>query len=157
VVGKIFYQVTWISNHFIEKMEVNVMQEIIKVLKENPMGNLATVENGKPRVRPWGFMLEEGGQFFFCTNTTKDVYTQLQTTPYIEFTTTTKDMVWVRLNGQIKFSDDLQLKEKVLEANQMVKNIYQTPDNPIFAVFYLEHGTATMADFSGQPPRTFEF
>lgn len=133
------------------------MQEVIKLLNESPMGNLATVDNGKPRVRPWGFMLEEGGRFFFCTSNTKDVYTQLQATPDIEFTTTSKDMVWVRLNGKIQFSEDLKLKEKVLEANGMVKSIYQTADNPIFTIFYVEHGTATIADFSGQPPRTFEF
>jgi uncharacterized pyridoxamine 5'-phosphate oxidase family protein len=61
------------------------MKKVSKLLTENPMGFLATVENGEPRVRPWGFMFEENGKFYFCTNNTKDVYRQLQASPYVEF------------------------------------------------------------------------
>lgn len=133
------------------------MQEVIELLKENPMGYLATVENGEPRVRPWGFMREEEGKLYFCTNNTKEVYKQLKTTPCVEFSTTSKNFVWARIRGEIKFTDELAVKEKVLEAQGMVKSIYQTADNPIFEVFYIEHGTAILADFSGQPPKEFKF
>jgi len=133
------------------------MQEVIKLLNENQNGYLATVENGHPRVRPWGFMFEEGGKFYFCTSNMKDVFKQLKETPYVEFSTTGQNFVWVRIRGEIKFSDDLRIKEKVLDNQPMVKSIYKTADNPIFEAFYIEHGTATVADFSGQPPKTFEF
>ena len=132
------------------------MEEVIKFLNENKMGNLATVENGEPRVRPWGFMFEEGGKFFFCTANTKDVYKQLKATPFIEFSTTSKQ-VWVRLRGEIKFSDDLKFKEKVLKTVSMVEELYKTADNPIFEVFYIEHGSAMMDDFSGQPCKNYKF
>ena len=39
------------------------MKEVLKFLKENVNGFLATVEEGKPRVRPFQFMLEEDGRF----------------------------------------------------------------------------------------------
>ncbi|MFZ5969898.1 MAG: pyridoxamine 5'-phosphate oxidase family protein [Bacillota bacterium] len=133
------------------------MQEVIKVLKESSNGYLATVEDGKPRVRPWGFMFEEDGKFYFCTGNTKDVYKQLKKTPYVEFSTTGKNFVWVRIQGEIKFTGDLKIKERILDAQPMVKSIYQTADNPIFEAFYIDHGTATVADFSGQPPKSFEF
>ncbi|SNS52690.1 Uncharacterized protein, pyridoxamine 5'-phosphate oxidase (PNPOx-like) family [Anaerovirgula multivorans] len=133
------------------------MQEVIKFLKENSNGYLATVENGKPRVRPWGFMFEEGGKFYFCTNNTKDVYKQLKEIPYVEFSATGQDFVWVRIEGEIKFTGDLKIKEKILDTQPMVKSIYKTADNPIFEAFYIEHGAATIADFSGQPPKNFEF
>lgn len=41
--------------------------------------------------------------------------------------------------------------------NPIVKNNYQTPDNPIFEVFYLADAKAVIADFSGNPPREFTF
>ncbi len=132
------------------------MEQVIKFLKENSMGNLATVENGEPRVRPWGFMYEEGGKLFFCTANTKDVYKQLKATPFVEFTATSSQFAWVRIRGEIKFCDDIKVKEKVLKAQPMVESKYKTADNPIFEVFYIEHGTAILADFSA-PPKNFKF
>ena len=40
-------------------------------------------------------------------------------------------------------------------ANPIVKSQYQTADNPIFEVFYLADAEAVIADFSGNPPRTY--
>jgi len=62
----------------------------------------------------------------------------------------------MRLCGKVVFSDDLALKAKALKASPVVKSIYQTPENPAFEVFHLAEATATIADFSGQPPRTYE-
>lgn len=133
------------------------MKEVTKLLTENPMGFLATVENGEPRVRPWGFMFEENGKFYFCTNNTKDVYRQLQASPSIEFSSVSGTFVWVRLRGKVTFTEDIRIKEKILASNDLVKSIYQSADNPIFKAFYIEHGLAIISDFSGLPPRQFTF
>jgi uncharacterized pyridoxamine 5'-phosphate oxidase family protein len=133
------------------------MKEIVKFLKENNSGFLATVDNGKPRVRPFQFMLEEGGKLYFCTNNMKDVFKQLKANPYIEFSSSTNNSVWIRLSGEVTFSDDLAIKAKILEANGLVKSIYQKPDNPIFEIFYVARGAASIADFSGQPPKQITF
>lgn len=133
------------------------MKEVIEFLYANPMGSLATIEGNKPRVRPWGFMLEQDGKLWFCTANTKNVFQQLQENPAIEFCSTSKEMVTVRVSGQVKFSKDLAMKERILENSGMVKSIYKTPDNPVFEVFYLEHGKVMMFDFSGQPPKNLEF
>lgn len=134
------------------------MKEVLEVIRQQGgMGYLATVDNGKPRVRPWGFKLEENGRLYFCTDSTKDVYLQLTIVPYIEFSTTTKDMVWVRVSGVINFEEDMSKKQKVLEKVSGVKEFYKSADNPIFKVFYLEHGVASIEDFSGNPSRKFEF
>ena len=133
------------------------MQEVVKFLQENKTGFLATVEGTKPKVRPFQFMLEDSGNLFFCTNNTKDVFKQLQANPYVEFSSSTPTFAWIRLSGQVKFSDDVRIKEKILEASGLVKSIYQRADNPIFEIFYIEYGTAILADFSGQPPKTITF
>jgi uncharacterized pyridoxamine 5'-phosphate oxidase family protein len=134
------------------------MEEVIKFLKENRIGFLASVDNGKPRVRPWGFMFEEKGRFYFCTNTTKEVYKQLKNVPYVEFSCTNKESnTWLRLRGQITFSDDRKIKEKIIGSNELLKNMYKTADNPIFTIFYLEHGTASIWSFFTPTPKRFEF
>jgi uncharacterized pyridoxamine 5'-phosphate oxidase family protein len=133
------------------------MKEVGKLLAENPMGFLATVENGEPRVRPWGFMFEENGKYYFCTNNTKDVYRQLQANPSVEFATRSNKFVWVRLRGKVTFTEDMRIKEKILAANELVKSIYKSADNPIFKTFYIEHGSAIIGDFSGQPQQQFTF
>ncbi len=133
------------------------MQDVIKFLKENQYGSLATVDNGKPRVRPFGFMFEEDGKLYFCTNSQKEVYRQLNELPYVEYSMTSKEMVTVRINGEIKFCDDVDKKEKALNSSELVKRGYKTADNPVFKVFYIEHGTATFSDFSGKPPKKIIF
>jgi len=133
------------------------MKKVTDFLYANPMGALATVGNGRPHVRPWGFMLEQDGKLWFCTANTKEVFRQLQANPIIEFTATSPEFVTVRVSGEIIFSKDLEIKKKIIEKNDLVKSIYKTPNNPIFEVFYLEHGQAIMSDFSGQPPQNFAF
>ena len=133
------------------------MNEVSKLLSENPMGFLATTDAGEPRVRPWGFMFEEEGKYYFCTNSTKDVFRQLQAAPVVEFATMAGNSAWVRLRGRICFTEDVNLKEKVLATSDLVKSIYQKADNPVFKVFYVEHGTAIIGDFSGQPQKQVIF
>lgn len=133
------------------------MERVINFLKQNITGAFATVDNGKPRVRPWGFMMEEDNKFYFCTANTKNVYKQLQQNPYAEFTSTSKEMVTVRLSGEVIFTQDLQTKQKVIDVYAAVKGLYKSAENPIFEVFYIEHGEAIIADFSGQPPTVISF
>ncbi len=133
------------------------MKEVLTILQDPAVGDLATVDNGKPRVRPFGFMFEENGKYYFCTNNTKNVYRQLMENPYIEYTKTNKNMVWVRISGKIKFDEDLRKKQKCFESFPGLKDIYKSPDNPIFKVFYLEHGEATIDSFSPEPQKKFNF
>lgn len=133
------------------------MEQVLKLLKENQYGFLATVDDGKPRVRPFGFMFQEEGKLYFCTNSKKDVYKQLNVVPYVEYSITSNDMVTLRISGEIVFTEELDKKEKVLNASELVKKGYKSADNPILKVFYIEHGIATISDFSGQPPKKIEF
>ena len=132
------------------------MNEIVKLLTENPNVYFATVGlDGKPKVRPFGFMLEEGGRLYFCTSNKKDVYDQMKNQPYVEICVSTPDFSWMRLSGKAIFSNDMVLKTRIIEGNNLVKSIYQSADNPIFEMFYLDEAKAVIADFSGNPPREY--
>ena len=90
------------------------MDKIVEFLKENPIGSFATIKDGKPKVRPWGVMMMEDGKFYFTTANTKEVYKQLQETPYLEFTCSNKEGNWLRLSGEAIFTKDLEIKKKVM-------------------------------------------
>ena len=129
---------------------------VTEFLIKSQIQYLATIGlDDKPKVRPFQFMLEEGGRLYFCTSNQKPVFKELQKHPYVEFCASGANFSWLRLNGKAVFSQDLGLKARIQEASPIVKSIYKTPDNPTFEVFYLDGAAATIADFSGNPPRTF--
>lgn len=132
------------------------MNEVVKFLTENPVQYFATIGlDNKPKVRPFQFMLEHDGKLYFCTNNKKDVFTQIKKCPYVEITTSSPKFAWIRLNGKVVFSDDLKIKKTIIDHSDLVKSLYKTADNPIFEIFYLEDAKATIADFSGNPPKEY--
>lgn len=132
------------------------MNEVIQFLNENPVQYFATVGlDGRPKVRPFQFMLEQDGKLYFCTNNTKEVYKEMQNTPYVEIVTSSSTFSWMRLSGKVTFSNDLEIKKAIIEASPLVKSLYQTAENPIFEIFYLDEANAVIADFSGNPPKTY--
>lgn len=133
-----------------------IMNEVIQFLNENPVQYFATVGlDGRPKVRPFQFMLEQDGKLYFCTNNTKEVYKEMQNTPYVEIVTSSSTFAWMRLSGKVTFSNDLEIKKAIIEASPLVKSLYQTAENPIFEIFYLDEANAVIADFSGNPPKTY--
>ena len=132
------------------------MNEVIEFLKENPVQYFATVGlDNKAKVRPFRFMIEDGGKLYFCTNNEKDVFKQIKNNPYVEVCVLNSKFQWMRLNGKVKFSNDMDIKKKVIESSPLVKSLYKTADNPIFEIFYLEDAKAIIADFSGNAPKEF--
>jgi uncharacterized pyridoxamine 5'-phosphate oxidase family protein len=131
------------------------MSEVVDFLKENPIQHLATVGlDGKAKVRPMQFMVENNSKLYFCTSNEKLVYKELQKSSDIELTAASPEFVWIRITGKVNFTDDLKIKQEVIDNNELVKSIYETPDNPVFEVFSIE-GKAVIADFSGEPPKEY--
>lgn len=129
------------------------MNEVVKFLRENPVQYFATIGlDGKPKVRPFQFMLEQDGKIYFCTGNQKDVFAQLEKCPYVEISSTSPSFAWIRLSGKVVLCKDLEIKKAIIENNGLVKSIYQTAENPTFEAFYLEDAKAVIADFSGNPP-----
>ena len=81
------------------------MNSAYEYLKANPVFHLATVDEGKGRVRPFGFVMKRNGLLYFCTNTTKDVYKQLVANPQIEISDKGTDDTWLRVRGRIAFDE----------------------------------------------------
>jgi len=132
-----------------------MMNSVTEFITKSQIQYLSTVGlDGNPKVRPFQFMLEEDGRLYFCTSNQKKVYKEMKANPHVELCATGEHFSWIRLSGQVVFSDDMEIKARIQESNELVKSIYQTPNNPVFEIFYLADATAVIADFSGNPPRT---
>lgn len=133
------------------------MNEVIKFLQENPVQYLATVgRDGKAKCRPFMFVCEFGGKLWFSTNINKDVCKDMQANPNVEFCVSSPKFAWLRLSGKAVFENNMEVKELCMQ-NPIIKSQYQTADNPIFTVFHLENAHAVIADFTGNPPKEFDF
>ncbi|MBW6409085.1 pyridoxamine 5'-phosphate oxidase family protein [Clostridium weizhouense] len=132
------------------------MNEVIEFLRENPIQYFSTIGlDGRPKVRPFQFMLEEDKKMYFCTSNKKEVFSEIQKNPYVEICSTSSSFAWMRLKGKVVFSKDIEVKKKIIESSDLVKSIYKDAENPIFEIFYLEEWKAVKADFSGNSPKEY--
>lgn len=129
------------------------MNKVVQFLKNNPVQFLSTMGlDGKPKVRPFQFILEENEKLYFCTSNKKKVYAEIKKNPFIELTVSNSEFEWIRLNGKAIFDNSLDLKNKIIESNSLVKSIYKSGDNPDFEIFYITEGIAEINDFSSNLP-----
>ena len=115
------------------------MVNYTELLKANPVGVFATQDGSKVKTRVFQYLFSEGNKIFFCTNSEKNVFKQLQKNPNVSFCTYPQDFSPVlSVNGKVVFVEDLALKTRALDENPPIKNIYKTADNPIFKIFYID-------------------
>jgi uncharacterized pyridoxamine 5'-phosphate oxidase family protein len=120
-------------------MEVNKMIDFTALLQKSPVGVLATQDGQEVRTRVFQYLFSDGNKVYFCTSSEKPVYTQLQANLNVSFCTYPPDFAPVlSVNGKAVFVDDMALKTRVLDENPPIKGIYNTPDNPIFKIFYID-------------------
>ena len=115
------------------------MVDYLSVLKKNPNGVLATKEGEKLATRVFQFLFADDNKVYFCTGSDKPVYAQLQKDTYASFCTFTPTYSpVVSVNGKAVFVEDVALKKRALDENPKIKSIYQTPENPVFKIFYID-------------------
>lgn len=128
------------------------MQNVIDFLCENDLQYFATVGlDGKPKVRPFQMMFNDGGKLIYCTGAKKDVYKELQENPSIELSIANMES-WLRIRGEVCWMEDMDIKQRIINASELVASIYKSADNPNLKTFYLKDATAVFADFSGKAP-----
>ena len=131
------------------------MIDYAAVLKANPNGVLATQDNGKIKTRVFQYLFTDGNKVYFCTSNEKPVYKQITANPYISFCTYTADFAPViSVNGKAVFVDDKALKIRALDENPGIQGIYNTPDNPVFELFYIDLEEVETFSFA-EGPKTY--
>lgn len=125
------------------------MNKAAQFLRDCKTFYLATDEEGQPRVRPFGAVIEYEGKTYLCTNNTKKCFQQILKNPKVEISATRGDE-WIRICGEASVDPSREVRQRMLEEIPSLKNMYRADDG-IFEVFYLTHATATIYSFTGKP------
>jgi uncharacterized pyridoxamine 5'-phosphate oxidase family protein len=115
--------------------------------------HIATIDRDSPRVRPFGFIMEFEDKLYFTTNNQKNFYHQLKKNPNVEISAMLSEDRWIRLSGEAVFDGSSTAKKRAFDLYENFKAMYQSPDNPIFEVFYLENPSATLYSFTAEPEK----
>lgn len=118
-------------------------EEMFKIMNENPVFHLATMDGNQPRVRGMLLFRADENGIIFHTASTKDLYAQIEKNPKVElcfFGNGTQ----VRVSGVLELNEDEKLREEIF-AHPTRKFLQAWKDNGIdnlMRVFVLKHGTA---------------
>ena len=130
------------------------MKSAYEYLKANPVFHLATVDEGKGRVRPFGFVMKRNNLLYFATTTTKDVYRQLVASPEIEISDKGADDTWLRIRGKVAFDGSREAKVQVFDEAPDLLRIYpKGADEETFITFYFVDAKAMLFSSSEAPEK----
>lgn len=126
-----------------------MMEEICNFLKQCGAYYLATVDEDKPRVRPFGTINIFDGRLYIQTGKVKNVSKQIEKNPNIEICGF-KDGKWIRVSAKAIRDDRIEAKESMLNAYPELKNMYSATDDNT-EVLFLEDVKATIYSFTDEP------
>jgi uncharacterized pyridoxamine 5'-phosphate oxidase family protein len=130
------------------------MQEVHDFLKECGTYYLATVDGGRPRVRPFGTVHLFDGKLYIQTGKVKDVSKQMAANPMIEICAF-NGTEWIRVQATVVEDDRVEAKQSMLDAYPDLQKMYSATDDNT-QVLYLKDAVATIASFSAAP-KVIEF
>jgi Uncharacterized conserved protein len=109
-----------------------------EILNKKVNGVLATIGENGPQTRVFQSLWAENNKVYFCTGAQKEVGKQLANNPKASFCVENNFSPVMSVNGDIFFVDEIDYKERAFQTLPMLKNLYQSPTNPNFKVFYIE-------------------
>ncbi len=120
-------------------------EDCIKFANANPSCYLATIDGDQPRVRGMLMWYADQTGFYYNTGAMKDLYKQLEANPKVElcfFDAKSKSLQMMRVTGQVEFLNDIELKQKLVEARPFLKQWGLTAESPGLIVFRVPKGEA---------------
>ncbi len=125
------------------------MEEIKEFLKKCGVYYLSTIDNGKPRVRPFGTIEIYDNHLYIQTGKSKDVSKQININPNVELCGFI-DGKWIRVSGKLISDDRIEAKKYMLDNNPSLRSMYNEYDSNT-EVLYFESGKAIIYSFSEEP------
>ena len=109
-----------------------------EILNKKVNGVLATIGENGPQTRMFQSLWSEDNKVYFCTGAQKDVFKQLVSNPTVSYCVENKFSPVVSVNGKVTIVEGIEYKERAFKILPMLVNLYQTPTNPNFKVFYID-------------------
>ncbi len=128
------------------------MNELMKFLGDanTPMAVATTMDN-MPYVRFLSFKMVVDGEIYLCTSKEKDFFKQLVANNALQISSLpNSEKEWVRLDANVEFVENLDLKKKAFEVLPLLKMAYQTPENSNCVLLKLVNIDAKKQSLSGK-------
>ena len=125
------------------------MKEVYEFLKDCGTYYLATIEDNKPRVRPFGTINLYDDKLYIQTGKSKKVYKQIEKNNNFEICAF-KDGQWLRISGELVNDDRLEAKKDMLDHYPELRNMYDENDKNT-SVLYFKNAIATFYSFTAEP------
>jgi uncharacterized pyridoxamine 5'-phosphate oxidase family protein len=130
------------------------MKEVDEFLRNCGVFYLATIDENKPRVRPFGITNIFDNKLYVLTGKKKDVFKQIQKNQNVEISANIGER-WIRIEGKLINDDNQEAKKSILDNNPQLRAMYSEDDDNT-AVLYFENAKATFYSFT-EEPKTVEF
>ena len=130
------------------------MKEVMEFIKDAGVYFLSTIDEDKPRVRPFGTLEIFEGHLYIQTGKNKDVFKQIEKNNNVELSAY-KDGRWIRVSGKLIIDDRYEAKKYMLDQNPSLRSMYDENDNNTI-VLYFENGKAIISSFT-EEPKVIEF
>ena len=130
------------------------MKEVYEFLKNSKVFYLATIDNDKPRVRPFGALNIFENKLYIQTGKVKEVSKQMSINPNIEISSMYNGL-WIRIEAIVVRDDRVEAKKSMLDNNPELRTMYNELDDNT-EVLYLKNVKATIYSFTDSP-RVIDF
>lgn len=130
------------------------MNEVYEFLKEAKTYYLATVDNEKPRVRPFGTVNIFEDKLYIQTGKSKEVYKQIERNNNVEICAFLNGR-WIRVEGMLVPDDRVEAKKSMLDNYPELRGMYNENDGNTI-VLYFENAKVTISSFT-EAPKIIEF
>ena len=111
------------------------MLDVYKFLKKADTYYLATVEDGMPRVRPFGTVNIFEGKLYIQTGKEKTVFQQLMANPNAEICGCYKG-TWLRVSGKLVDDNRVEAKKSMLDAYPNLRGRYNENDDNTRVLYF---------------------
>lgn len=126
-----------------------MIKRIAGFIQDAKVFYFTTTDNGKPRVRPFGFVMEQDGNLYFGMGKHKQVYRQLLENPDVEVCAINAKMEWIRVKGVAVPENDERLISLAFENAPFLHDIYNEKTGFQFGLVKLTEIEAEIAGMDG--------
>lgn len=138
-------------------MQEDVINKAVGFLQDVGYFFVASIDDGKPAVRPFGAVMEDGGVLYLATHDGNQAHRQMREDSALQVVCKREgSREWVRMSGAVVESEDTELKRRFLEQEPQLRDHYLSADDPHFLMFAF---TPRAIEFkmAGQSVRPEEF
>lgn len=122
------------------------MERVCQFLKDAGTYYIATCEDNRPRVRPFGTAHIFEGKLYIQTGKKKEFSKQVEKNPNVGLCAFNGD-TWLRLCGELVEDDRREARVSMLDAYPELKALYD-PDDGNTQVLYFKNAVATFSSFT---------